>query len=501
MTHAEITHEFLMCQNSPAYFIATYCQIYDAEKRAWIPFRLWSAQFDTLKNIHASRRIVILKARQLGMTWLVLAFALWLMLFEPAATILLFSKRDDEATDLLDFRLKGIYQHLPAWLQCRDVLTNNEHEWQLSNGSRALSFPTTGGRSYTASMGIVDEADYIPDLNGVINAVQPTVDAGGRIVLLSTANKETPQSQFKLIYREAKNKVNGWFAVFLAWHVAPWRSIEWYERKRAEILANTTSTDDLFKEYPATEDEALAPASKDKRIPYDWIKQCYVEIKDEDALLIGPAIEGLRIYCAPEEGHTYVIGADPAEGNPTSDDSALEVTDALTGEEVAALANKFQPEIFGAHIDAIGRFFNHAAVLVERNNHGHAVLLWLKQNSKLRRIKGPDGKDGWNSTSVTNALLYDYAATAFRERTALLHNFATQTQLSLIEGASLSAPEGEHDDRADALALSLMGRNRKYTSLGQVTSDAERQENKWRVDKARAEADEEDDEVSRWRIG
>ncbi len=39
------------------------------------------------------------------------------MLFRPAATVLLFSKRDDEAVNLLMFRLRGMYQHLPPLLR------------------------------------------------------------------------------------------------------------------------------------------------------------------------------------------------------------------------------------------------------------------------------------------------------------------------------------------------------------------------------------------------
>lgn len=460
---SEIKHEFLKCRVKPAYFIHNYCQIYDAEKRAWIPFRLWTAQFETLKTLHASKLVVLLKARQLGMTWLVLAFALWLMLFHPAATILLFSKRDDEATDLLDFRLKGMYRRLPTWMQCRDVITNNNHQWELSNGSRALSFPTTGGRSYTANLVIVDESDFVPDLGEVLNAVQPTIDAGGQLFLLSTPNKATPQSLFKQIYREAKEGTIGWVCVFLAWWVAPWRTAEWYARKTAEILRTTSSKDDLYKEYPATDTEALAPATLDKRIAAAWLEQCFDERAglSADKLPNGaPSIPGLVIYKLPEADRQYVIGGDPAEGNPTSDDSACEVLDRLTGAQVASLAGKFQPAVFASHIDAIGKFFNRADALIERNNHGHAVLLWLRESSSLRILTGFDDKEGWHSTVLGKTMLYDTCADAFRNKETLLHNFQTFTQLSLIEGSTLRAPAGEMDDRADAYALALVARVR-----------------------------------------
>lgn len=501
MTQSEI-REILKCRASALYFIWTYCQIYDATSGTWVPFHLYPEQRDVLDTILNNLLTIILKARQLGMTWLVLAFALWLMLFRPIATVLLFSKRDDEATYLLGVeRLKGMYVRLPKFLQARSVEVDNDHEWMLSNGSVARAFPTSAGDSYTATIAIVDESDLVPNLEQLLKAVKPTIDAGGRMILLSRSDKSKPESTFKNIFRAAVDKANGWAWVFLPWWVRPGRDANWYEAQKAHFLSTDGSLDGLYEQYPATAAEALAPASKDKRIPYDWLKGNYDEIKNQDALQDGvPNIEHLFVYRLPDELRSYIIGADPAEGNPTSDDSALEVIDRDTGEQVATLAHKFQPEVFGAHIDSIGKFFNNAAVLVERNNHGHAVLLWLKDNSRLRRIKGMDGKDGWVTTTLGNSILYDNAATAFREGTARLHNFTTFTQLSLVEGATLSAPEGMMDDRADAFALALIGRNRKYTSLGKVTSEDEQQANKWRVDKARTDADE-DDEASRWRIG
>src|SRR5262249_6814872 len=91
------------------------------------------------------------------------------------------------------------------------------------------------------------------------------------------------------------------------------------------------------------------------------------------------------------------------------------------------------------------------------NNHGHAVLLWLKDNSKLFRLAGLDRSEGWQSNTRGKALLYDACADAFREGETVLHSFASFTQLASIEGASLGAPEGLPDDRADSCALACAG--------------------------------------------
>src|SRR5262249_34825010 len=132
--------------------------------------------------------------------------------------------------------------------------------------------------------------------------------------------------------------------------------------------------------------------------------------------------------------------------------------DRETGEEVASLAGKFQPATLAAHIDCIGKWYRNAWVLVERNNHGHAVLLWLWDHSRLWPMLGHDGKPGWLSNSKGKALLYDAAADDFREGQTVLHSFATFVQLTSIEGSSLRAPEGEADDRADSYALACQAR-------------------------------------------
>ena len=96
--------------------------------------------------------------------------------------------------------------------------------------------------------------------------------------------------------------------------------------------------------------------------------------------------------------------------------------------------------------------------MVERNNHGHAVLRWLWDHSKLRRLTGHDGKEGWLSSSLGKTLLYNTTADALRHTEVLLHDFETVTQLQSIEGETLLAPKNQHDDAADAFALACVGR-------------------------------------------
>jgi hypothetical protein len=55
-----------------------------------------------------------------------------------------------------------MYDRLPEWFKVQFFVTDNDHEWEWSNGSRCLAFPTSGGDSYTASLVVIDEADLGP---------------------------------------------------------------------------------------------------------------------------------------------------------------------------------------------------------------------------------------------------------------------------------------------------------------------------------------------------
>jgi len=471
---------WLACSASPAFFLDCYGYLYDPSARGWTRFRLWPAQVCALEQLAAHRLTVVLKARQLGMSWLTVGFGLWQMIFCPAATVLIFSQREDEAVHLLSFRLRGMYDRLPRLFQARAVLRDNVRELRLSNGSAALAFPTTGGRSYTASLAIVDEADHMDDLDGLLNAVKPTIDAGGRLVLLSTVDKSRPESPLKRIYRAAVAGENDYAPIFLPWQAHPDRTAQWYAGQARDFRARTGGLDDLYQEYPATDLEALAPRAVDKLFPAEWLNRIAdfgVPIADSE---FNPqsainnsqlsSIPGLTVHVPPRPGHTYVIGADPAEGNPQSDESAAVVLDTANGEQVATLGLRCDPELFAVYLDRLAKAYGGvrtdtyggitisspygAEILVERNNHGHAVIMALRQVAAAL-LRGKDGELGWATTGASKHLLFDHAAKDMREGGLRLHDATTYWQLTAIDGATLAAPPGQHDDRAMACVLAL----------------------------------------------
>ena len=96
-------------------------------------------------------------------------------------------------------------------------------------------------------------------------------------------------------------------------------------------------------------------------------------------------------------------------------------------------------------------------MMIERNNHGHAVLLALSEiyNYRGRLLTGGDHNIGWQTTSKSKDLMYSLGADLLRDGKAVIHCPETKKQLSLVEGSTLKAPEGELDDYAVSFMLAL----------------------------------------------
>ena len=90
------------CMEHPAYFVETYVHIEDKDAAELIvPFKLWDGQKKALQAFANDRLIVVLKARQLGFTWLALAEASRLLALNTGRTVVGLSRTEDEAKELV----------------------------------------------------------------------------------------------------------------------------------------------------------------------------------------------------------------------------------------------------------------------------------------------------------------------------------------------------------------------------------------------------------------
>ena len=114
MTAQELREKTVaLCREDPVFFTKTFVHIEDKDAEELIqPFQLWPAQEEALRSMHAHRLNVILKARQLGITWLALSVAAWLLVLFTGRTVVCFSRAEEEAKELVR-RMVVILRNMP----------------------------------------------------------------------------------------------------------------------------------------------------------------------------------------------------------------------------------------------------------------------------------------------------------------------------------------------------------------------------------------------------
>lgn len=470
---ADYGEEWARCLQSAIYFIHNHCWVYNSEQKQWVRFHLWPFQVDLIRRIYANRKLTCIKSRQIGFSWLCRGVFLHAAIFDPIANIAMYSKGDVDAQKLLgeEKGMIGMYNRLPDWIKPFGRIKSNAHELVLGNHSMVYALPYTQAEGDSYSHCLIDEIDRFPvgGAETLIGNIEPALEKATSILYGSISNKSRPDSIHKNIYRAAMRGESEFHPVFIPWNARPDRNKEWYERTLREAIVREGSAaggrDWMYEHYPATVEQALAPASLNRRIPYEHLGAVFVETEPISGSDM-PALPGLTVYHRPEEGHRYVIGADSAEGVPGGDDSSATVLDAGTGLEVCTLRGKFEPKkVFPRYIFDVALYYNEAAVMVERNSHGFAVLGELTEQIaqiKLCNVKvlsdPNDGKQGWLSSPRGKVALYDSAAQQVKDREVTICDPVTRDQLADIDINSLRASEGKHDDAADSFSLACCAR-------------------------------------------
>lgn len=246
------------------------------------------------------------------------------------------------------------------------------------------------------------------------------------------------------------------------------------------------------QEYPETDEDAFmmtgAKFFDQKKIKVlmrearDWAAENtpYKETEDE-------------IYWEkPKTRCNYVMGVDTSEG--ANDYSCIKVLNVTERCEAYRFRARVGVDYLYKKCDAVGRKFMNALLAVERNNHGHAVILGLQKDCKYPNLYQEERKQklvgnrvekfkfGWDTTGITKPIMYDQLKYALEgdsqedeEHFLSLLTFYDQILLDeclTIEesGGKINAVAGKHDDDcvATAIALQMYIRQRKYV----LTSDS-----------------------------
>lgn len=153
--------------------------------RGRIPFVPYDYQRAFLEAYGDSRRL-ILKARQIGFSQVFALEALYTATTQAEQTILLVSRSQDLAVNLLRYCYLT-YNNLKDAPEMRKA---NESEMGFTNGSRIKSIPAnrSTGRGFAANAVYLDEFAYAEYADEIYQSVSPSISQGGRLVIGSTPN-------------------------------------------------------------------------------------------------------------------------------------------------------------------------------------------------------------------------------------------------------------------------------------------------------------------------
>lgn len=453
-------------------------------------FEQWSPnwRFDP-----AARVFLILKARQLGITWIVMAIELWHLLFRPGSHCVAYSY-NEEASKKLIVRAWLMYNSLPAALRSHvEVITPSRHdepsEWikvkHLDSGlvSTIQSLPATkkAGHGDTITFGLMDEAAYQDYCKAIFTACLPATARGdARIVVNSTANgvgnSDTEEGNFfSILYQTIRSR--GLSFAFLPWYAEPTRDEKWYAdnaMKLGEVERN--------RQYPRNEGDAfmLSGALFFDREALEFYRSAvrkpalrgqFTQRGIREATWVGLRDGIIEVWEKPVQGRKYGLAADTSTGRG-QDYTSMGIVDLETGAIVCELHARI--EASRAHIQCytLAKWYNGAKVMIERQGgYGEALITLMRDGANGLPAYGnlyrhTDATKGPKPVSATIGLpmgpnvrpgIVNNLADWIRQRLFPWVSQGMSDELGTFvyktTGTSPAALEGTHDDRVMMMGM------------------------------------------------
>lgn len=363
--------EIKKCGIDPIYFIKTYVKI-SHPTRGPIAFETYPFQEDCVRDFLNHRRIICNKSRQLGLSTVSAAYALWLALFRRNKNIIILATRLDTAKLFLE-KVKGMFESLPEWLVMPELITLSVREMKFSNKSIIKALPCTenAARGEAISLLVVDEAAHIEEFDQVWMGLSPTLSTGGDVILISSPNGVG--NQFYNIWQKATDNPgqegsNGFYGLFLPYHVHPEHDQKWFDEQCASLQGSPRAI--------AQELLASFEASGHSYLDSDTLNRIAGKIETPIARF-GANLD-MVIWKYAAENHRYILSGDVARGD-ADDYSAFHVIDATQEEVVAEYRGRMQPDRFAEFMVEVAMKYNDAFIVHEMNAAGLTTSYKLKE--------------------------------------------------------------------------------------------------------------------------
>lgn len=491
------------------FFIETFVSIKDKD-RYIIPFvfnpiqDLFYKKYEEL-NAKGIKRHIILKPRQLGFTTLVCALFLTECILVPNTTAAIIA-HDAESTARIFEITKLMYEKLPDEIR-PEAKRSSKRELVFEALNSKIFIGTAGstgfGRGTTINLLHCSEYAFWEKPEELLPSLLETIPKdSGVIIYETTANgynhfhddylvsKETndidrklqqipyphfyrwfdhPEYRFDLEDAEKEyisNTLEKEEESMMRVHELELEQIAWRRAKQASLKEK------FNQEYPEDDISCFIASGKpffDRQIIKTitlWIKENKVDDWARKEMN-----GNITIFKNFIPGQKYVLCADPAEGNPQSDDSSgyiLRLNSLpIFIEQCAEISGKLSMPKFYRYLYHLGALYGFPRMAIERNNHGHLLNYWATNGYMQDQIKildrypniymAKDSKAGFVTTSANRPLILDNLAELLRNNMFVVYSMNWLDQaLSFVYGDG-GRPMAQTGKKDDAITSSAVG--------------------------------------------
>ena len=451
----EQIEEIKKCGSDPIYFINKYVKISSTES-----FKTFGYQDDCIRSYLDNRFTIVNKSRQLGLSTVSAAFALWLALFRRDQCIVVIATKLEVAKNFIS-KVKLMFDSLPSWLVLPSLSGESVKYLKFDNNSQIIAIPTAAdaGRSYAITFLVIDEAAHIENFEELWTGLLPTLSATkGKAVLISSPMGVG--SLFHQIWLGAVEGKNDFNAIELPWQVRPDRDEAWFQQeiKNANgdmrLIAQEYLCSFSSSGYTFLDQESLK-----------WV----LESVQSPIARYGENL-AMNIWEYEQPGRTYVISADVARGDG-DDYSAFHVIDTSNHKIVADYKEKIMPDRFARFMVDVAKKYNSAFIVHELNNSGQVVSYELKNlkypnvyyeklfdgnlNVKYPEEQTKDMLPGFTTSVTTRPKIMGKLDALVKNKTIGLRSarLAKEFQTFIVVGDKPKAQKGANDDMIMALAI------------------------------------------------
>lgn len=370
--------------------LASRMRILDQHTGTLQLWRVNSEQRKILRALCSHRRVITLKARQIGSTLIHSYYIALVAYAHPHTPIAVLNYSYSESKNILK-RIKGFLGQLGAQLTA-----DNATELQLSNGSTinavtavsAIDGESKAGRGRSYRIIYSSETAYYRDSHAVFASITAALTADGRIFMESTAtpgsgvfrstwqdNSEYHKIFFGIEAHAAYRRDPGditdaeWAALQTNYGFVDRAAAAWWLRKKNGDFGGDENR--ALREYPVQPQHSWT-SSVGRWIPITPVVRLYTRST------IHPQ---LKIYDAPLSGHYYVAAIDTALG-AGGDDSVIVVYDCTAGSIAASYCYNGSP--IDAVVECAARVcqqYNVKILYIEENGIGTATVLLARQRN------------------------------------------------------------------------------------------------------------------------